>query len=691
LHDGIARKLEEAGGVTRMMFGILRKLSRASLALTKSPALSRALFKKVHATFGGRVRMFVSGGAPLDPKVYEAFREMGFELVEGYGLTETAPVLTMNPLGATRPSSVGQPLPGVRLWISRPDAHGVGEVVVAGENVMRGYYERPEDTARVLSKGWFRTGDLGYLDADGYLYLTGRIKDLILTAAGKNVYPDEVEQHYKGIPGVKDFTVIGVRPADALGEEVHVVVVPEPATPAGAATASSAADASGGGVTESADAVRARLEQAFLERSARLPSYQHVRAVHVWDGDLPKTSTLKVKRARVKAEIEARLAGIAGHDASAGASSAASGQPHAHGQPGGAATSAGAPASRNAEIVYTFLSRLTNVPASEINPRKMLEIDLAVDSLMRVEIAAFLESRFGVHLSDDQQLALKTVGDILDKVERGGGSRRAAQPAVEESESTELVAYWERELSKGGWDAAPGSATAAGERTAGNNGGRSMLHSVARESIVLAGRVTYRTLFSLQAVGRENLPADTPFIIAANHTSHLDSLAVLLAAGDRGGRLRVVGAKDYFFNTALKAWFFGRVLHAIPFDRNENFVEGLRLCKRALEENYALLIFPEGTRSTNGELQPFKLGVGILARELGVPIVPARIDGAFDALPKGKSMPRPARIRVTFGKPIAASVHARGAGVADGSAYEDYKATVEAVRDAIEAMRTQPR
>lgn len=663
LHDGIMRKIEEAGGVSRTLFGSLRRLSRGALSLTRSPAVSRALFRRVHAVFGGRIRMFVSGGAPLDGKVYQAFREMGFEIVEGYGLTETAPVLTMNPLGATRPNSVGQPLPGVQLWISRPNSSGVGEVVVAGDNVMRGYYERPEETARVLTNGWFRTGDLGYLDADGYLYLTGRIKDLIITAAGKNVYPDEVEAHYKGLAGVKDFTIVGIRPPGALGEEVHAVVVPEEPAP--------------GAPAESPAALHARLEAAFSTRAVRLPSYQHVGAVHIWSGDLPKTSTLKVKRARVKAELEMRLGGASrGAAAGAGAQAATS-----------AAPAAGAP-TKISEAVVAFLSRLTNVPASEIVPAKTLEIDLAVDSLMRVEIAAFLEARFGAHLSDEQQLALKTVRDVLDAAERGESARRAAvEPATDETESTELVAYWERELSKGNWHAAAAANAQNGDAR------RSVFHAAAREVIVLAGRVVYGVSFRLRAEGRENLPAQPRYIIAANHASHLDSLAVLLATGDRGRRLRVVGAKDYFFNTRWKRWFFGRLLHAIPFDRNENFVEGLRLCKRALEEDYSLLIFPEGTRTTTGELQPFKLGVGILARELGVPIVPAYIDGAFEALPKGRTVPRPAPIRVRFGAPIAPAATGPGANAraGEGGAYDAYKETVEAVRRSIEAMRTRAR
>ncbi len=648
LYDGIRRRIEEASPIQRALFSLFQRISRAALAATGSSDVGRLLFAKVHRTFGGRMRMFVSGGAALDPSVYRAFREMGFEIVEGYGLTETAPVLTMNTPGATREGSVGPAVPGVALRISRPDRAGVGEVVASGASVMRGYFERPEETARVLANGWFRTGDLGYLDADGYLYLTGRIKDLIVTAAGKNVYPDEVEARYKGIPGVKEFTVIGVRAPGAIGEEAHAVVVP---------------DAAALGVPlEDEGALLERVRVGFTARASAVPTHQHVHAVHLWRGDLPKTSTLKVKRARVRAEIEGRLAGTSGAREGEGAPG------------GGLAPRLARATSASAERVVEVLARLTGTSESEITPAKSLELDLGVDSLMRIEIAAFLESRFGLALSYEQQLALRTVGEILDAVERVAGSPARGARAVAEPESNELVAYWERELASGSW-----------RETTPVDAKPSILYPAARAALLFASRVFYALLFRLRFEGRERIPDRESFIVAANHASHLDSLAVLLAMGPRARRLRAVVAKDYFFRTRASRWFFGRLLHAIPFDRNENFLEGLRICRVALLAGHPLLIFPEGTRSVTGELQPFKLGVGILASALRVPIVPTRIEGAYQALPKGRALPRPRPIRVVFGEPIEPERVAAGGDGTEG--YESYKRVVERVRGAIEALR----
>jgi long-chain acyl-CoA synthetase len=397
-----------------------------------------------------------------------------------------------------------------------------------------------------------------------------------------------------------------------------------------------------------------------------------VHAIHLWSGDLPKTSTLKVKRARVKAEIESRLAGRRAPDAGGAAHTGAAG----HGADRrGVGAGAGAPA---VEAITTFLSRLTGLAPSEIVPAKSLELDLAVDSLMRVEIAAFLEARFGAALSADEELALKTVADVIDASRRARGRHAPAPAAAADFETSEVVAFWERHL-------------------AGADGGRppeptdippSLFHAAARGVTVAIGRAAYRILFRLEWRGEENIPRGPRFIVAANHASHLDSLAVILAMGPRAERLRAVVAKDYFFRSRLSSWFFGRLLRAIPFDRHENFLEGLELCRRALEQDHPLLIFPEGTRSVTGELQPFKLGVGVLARGLGVPIVPAFIDGAFDAMPKGRSIPRPGRIRVVFGPPIDPAAHAPAGGE---GAYEAYKAIVEEVRRSIESMRAAAR
>ena len=194
--------------------------------------LGKLLFWPVHKKLGGRLRYLVSGGSALDPEVQTAFREFGFDLYQGYGLTEAAPVLAVGSPKEAPKGSVGPALPGVELRIGDPDATGVGEVLAKGPNVMMGYWRGGEQpgidpalTGEVLSDGWLRTGDLGKLDEQGNLTLVGRKKDVIIDANGKNVHPDEVEDRYKNPRLLKELCVVGL--PEGTAEKVALLAVPE--------------------------------------------------------------------------------------------------------------------------------------------------------------------------------------------------------------------------------------------------------------------------------------------------------------------------------------------------------------------------------------------------------------------------------------------------------------------------------
>src|SRR6185503_15053491 len=249
--------------------------------------VGQLLFLPVHEGFGGRIRYLISGGSALPGEVLEAFTGMGFSFFEGYGLTETAPVLTVtSPKDKPLAGSVGQPLPGIEVKIADPDENtGVGEVIARGRNVMAGYWENPEATADAIKDGWFHTGDLGRFDADGNLFLVGRSKDVIVDANGKNVYPDELEDLYRGSALIKELSVVGVPVRE--GEQVAcAVVLDRDHDP-----------------TLSEQDLRARVDEHFRKVSADLPVWKRVRAVHFWDGDLPKTAKRSIKRRDVSAEI----------------------------------------------------------------------------------------------------------------------------------------------------------------------------------------------------------------------------------------------------------------------------------------------------------------------------------------------------------------------------------------------------
>src|SRR5216684_3935788 len=272
---------------------VVRAAVQAAMALhgelrNRTPFnVGKLLFWPIHNRFGGRLRLLVSGGSALPEEVQTAFHELGFNLTEGYGLTEAAPVLSVTvPENQLRTGTVGPPLPGVEIRIAEPNAEGVGEVLAKGPNVMAGYLDDPQSTSAVLIDGWLHTGDLGKITEDGRLSLVGRKKDLILDGSGKNVYPDELEELYGASPLVKELSIVGLPDGNGL-ERVACLCVPR--------------DPREG---ETREEIRASLEVHFAGVSSDLPFWKRAKILHFWDGDLPKTATRKVKRPLIVAELQ---------------------------------------------------------------------------------------------------------------------------------------------------------------------------------------------------------------------------------------------------------------------------------------------------------------------------------------------------------------------------------------------------
>ncbi len=370
LHGGILRSVEAGGPMLGLVFKVLFALSRLT-----GGRYGHRLFAKVHRRFGGSLRRIATGGAALPASLGRSFQLMGFAVAEGYGMTETSPVLTVNPWREIRLGSAGRPLPGVEIELRPPAAAagaapGAGEIWVRGGNVMAGYYRHPEATAEVLRDGWLNTGDIGGFDADGYLHLSGRSKDVIVTAAGKNVYPEEVELRYRGIPDVEELIVLGL--PQGGGERVTAVVVPRP-----------------GAGGEEVEGIRT----AIAERSGAVPSYQQISRLEIWRGELPKTTTMKVKRGLLR---EAVLAGERGAEPPAAPVPAAEAAPRGEAE---------------AWVIDT-LARLTRARPDQLRAGDRLA-DLGVDSLTRVELVGAIEARFGQRLDGATVAALGRVGDLL--------------------------------------------------------------------------------------------------------------------------------------------------------------------------------------------------------------------------------------------------------------------------------------
>jgi len=260
-----------------------------SRSLFRFPLTRGIVSGKVRKAFGNHIR-FVSGGAALDPEVQRGFQALGFKIYQGYGITETSPVISAESPLSARCGTVGRPLEGVEVRIDTPNAEGVGEIVVRGPNVMQGYYKNPQATEEVLREGWYRTGDLGLLSPDGYLSICGRVKNLIVTPNGKNVYPEEIENELLKSPFIAEVMVYGHK-IGPHAEEVHAMIYPN----------QEALDAHGRAMTL-AD-VETLIRQEVQEVSQRLADYKRIRRFTLRDEEFPKTTTRKIKRFAVEAEL----------------------------------------------------------------------------------------------------------------------------------------------------------------------------------------------------------------------------------------------------------------------------------------------------------------------------------------------------------------------------------------------------
>ncbi len=376
LYRRIETQVDDRGESQRLAFNAMMRLSRhlrRQYGLNAGPFL----FSEVHSTLGGNIRHLISGGAALGDNVLRAFEGLGFELLEGYGLTEAAPVLTVRRPGDRKGGgSVGKPIPSVQIQVVDPDEDGVGEVVARGDNVMMGYLNDPQATAETVRKGWLHTGDLGKLDRDGRLILVGRRKEIIVTSSGKNVYPDELEPLYEDHPQIKELAIVGV--PDPQGDErvAALVVV----------------------VDDAEDDAQEQVRAHFQKVAASLPDHKRVRTLKFWHGELPRTATRKVKRKEVRAEL-VRLLEI---------DQAASGEGRE------------IPAGREPAWVYATIAGLSGVDPVAVEPQSDLVTDLGLSSLQLVELRSLLEERGGKRLDGDALSRARTVAEVAALAGSGG-------------------------------------------------------------------------------------------------------------------------------------------------------------------------------------------------------------------------------------------------------------------------------
>lgn len=289
IHGAVFKELGRSSLLKRILFRFALSLSK--IMKKCGVACGRRLFADLHGEFGGSLRYMLCGGAPLDREIARDLDLMGIPILQGYGLTESSPTISVNTLDQNRIGSVGKPLPGVEVRIDREHpGDDVGEIITRGPHVMKGYHGDPERTEEAIRGGWLHAGDLGYLDRDGYLYVTGRIKNLIVTGAGKKVQPEELEHILLQSPYIAEACVVGKISAEGLRkghEEVYAVIVPD------------AARAKLENVAVTRDELKLLVAEEIRGTNKSVAHYKKITGFEIWDGELPKTSTRKVRRKEV--------------------------------------------------------------------------------------------------------------------------------------------------------------------------------------------------------------------------------------------------------------------------------------------------------------------------------------------------------------------------------------------------------
>jgi long-chain acyl-CoA synthetase len=584
--DGIRRRLRERGLIGRAF----ERLLELSVGVRRRTGwrLGALLLGPLRRQVGPDLRLLASGGARLEPDVAYRLEALGFEVLTGYGLTETAPILTFNPPGRARLETTGLPVAGVELRIDAAEGAEAnqGEIVARGPNVFRGYFENPEATAESFTAdGFFRTGDLGYVDDDGYLRIGGRSKELIVLSGGKNIFPDEVEKVYGASGLIKEMAVL-----EQDGRLVGLFV-PEQ---------DSLQDAR-------PEELRQQVRREVERLSPQLPSYARLGDLAVTARALPRTQIGKLKRHELPAIFEQAKAGDLAEDQAVELSEADQGLIDT--PPAG--------------DVWAWLNE--RFEGRRLTPDSSPQLDLGLDSFDWMSLTMELEERFGVRLSEEALARVATLRDLLGEVLEAAPGDTAAGPREPEGLEPEQERWLEPQ----------GPA----------------LRALARVLFEL-NRIVMRVLFRLRTDGGERLPGSGPFLIAPNHVSYLDPFAIAAALSwAELQQTYWAGWTGLLFRGPLTR-LFSRASHVIPVDPRRGLTSTLALGRGVLARDLVLVWFPEGQRSRDGRLQRFLPGAGWLIDKTGAAVVPAHISGAFEALPPGAWLPRPKRLEVRFGAPV---------------------------------------
>ncbi len=565
IHERVMQEISKRGALTQKVFGAMVALNRTlrKVGINAGPIL----FRKVHDTLGPKMRYLVTGGSRFDPAIAHAFYDLGIDVLQAYGLTETTAAVYANSPHDNEIGSVGRALKGVegKIIDPQPQEEGppVGEVALRGALVMKGYWNRPDATAAVLREGWFLTGDLGYFDSHGHLFLTGRKKEVIVLSNGKNVYPEEIETHYLKSPFIKEIAVLGLegKPGEG-GDRLHGVIVPN------------------FDVLRQRKVVNAKEVIRFdIEGlSQQIASTKRIGSYEIWQDDLPRTTTRKIKRFEVEKRVKANQSRKLDDNSDLPAEKPLTDEEAAWlDQPD---------VQRGIKIIR---ESARSAPAT-LRPTLNLELDLGLDSMQRVEVLSRLEDELGGNVEESRLAEIYTVRDLLDAVLQSAASGTGAPRAA--------FAGWKAILAE---DPDDPDVLALAHPSRLND---TFWYLFSRLAQVFA-----LDRFDLKVTGLENLPKTGPFILSSNHQSYLDPLILASVLPEElFRRTFAVGTSEIFGTGFMRR--VARSLKVVVVDPDANLMPAMRAGAFGLRQGLALILYPEGERSIDGIAENLQEGCG---------------------------------------------------------------------------------
>jgi long-chain acyl-CoA synthetase len=526
-------------------------------------------FRRIHSRLGWKFWAFISGGAALPEQVEAFWNRLGYAVIQGYGMTETTSLISLNHPFHSAKGSIGKVFPGMEVRVDEQ-----GEILVRGENVAKAYRQQDQAKSVAESDGWLHTGDMAETDEKGHLYFKGRRKNVIVTPAGMNVYPEDLEKAVRRQLGVRDCVVIGIE-RDGNAEPCAVLLLEDP---------------------------HANPSPIIENANGSLAEYQKIRRWFVWrDPDFPRTPTLKPLLPRIRETVTANLGA--------------------------------APAARDGanHSLVSLIAQITGRPVAPDSSNASLDADLQMTSLDRVELMSALEDRYQTDLGDVRFSEVATIGQ-LEKLltESHTASAEHAYPHWPQNWLTTTIRLLVYYLLA--W---PATYLLAGPRIRG----RENLRGLHGPVLVISNHVTY---------------LDIAWILPAL-PAHLRNRLATAMGGERLARMRrPPNSINWFgrFHERLNYFLALSLFNVFPLPQQSGFLKSFSFAGDLADRGWNILVFPEGKTTEDGHILPFRSGIGLLAKQLNLPVVPIRLAGLFDLKQGNTILARPGHVQVTIGKPV---------------------------------------